>query len=192
MSPKRHVHSEPQSVTFSWKQGLCTSSSISDSESCPVCPEDTACSPPRPLGLPPSCSQLRPAHLAARGGLRPGVVRGRRKGPLMGLHARSPESGPGPQPHSLRCLHSRLVLQSFFPHRTRTSFWPGGGEPAPTSWKSSSRGIWKRSAWRRSASTRRREKCLKTPSPLCVPRHTLAGFPITLLPPRPVLPKRLN
>ena len=105
------------------------------------CPEDTACSPPRPLRLPPSCFKLCPAHPAAHGGLGPGVVRSRRKGPLVGLHAIAWSLAPGPQPRSLRHLHSRLALQSFFLHRKRTSFWPGGGEPAPTSWKSSSRGI---------------------------------------------------
>lgn len=54
--PQASVHSEPQSVTFSWKQGLCTSSSISDSESCPVCPGGHSL-----LSAPPSRAPALPA-----------------------------------------------------------------------------------------------------------------------------------
>ena len=75
------------------------------------CPEDTACSPPRPLGRPPCCSKLRPALLAAREGLGPGVVRSRRTTLVFpGLRATRGSARPSPRawPSGLGRSHTEV------------------------------------------------------------------------------------
>lgn len=153
--------------------------------SCPEDPADLLSAPPSQAPALPALSS-RPAHPAPAGPWGPVSSGAGGKGHSW-VCTPGPESGPGLS-LSLRCLHSRLVLQqSFFPHRTRTSFWPGGGEPAPTSWKSSSRAFGK-GVLGGGLRLRGEREVFEDTGPLCVPRHT-RRFPITLLPPGACSPK---